>query len=164
MAKKASKKTAANTAVAEMELSLNDEVVEEVKMAQKATEDFTMNHHKRDETSELLDTKVFGETGVMDDKNHPQALGKCEIWTDQPRFYLKRLPASCFFNPWNYQKGSKNDIRYIDVYNRKPKWVEVTAQIFQLYERFILGEEDEGKVIHNNLLLSQAERLYINSL
>lgn len=162
----AKKKT--NVAVLEeMKHSPNDEVVEEYKVTKKnniRNEDFDMRRQEPADNAELLETKCFGEAGVMEDPNHITCLGKVEIWTNKPRFYLKRLPASCFFNPWNYDKGKQNDIKYIDTYGRKPKWVEVDAQVFQLYERFILGEEDEGKTIHNNLLLSQAERLYISSL
>lgn len=133
------------------------------KVQTKVLSDFTVVHESQ-ESSELLETKCFGAKGVTDDVNHQETLAKLEVWTDQPRFFLKRLVAGCFFNPWDYQQGGKDDIRYLDVYGRKAKWIEVTPQIFQLYERFILGEDHDGKMIHNNLLLIQAEQLYKNSL
>lgn len=137
---------------------------EQIDVAVKKVVSPTFKVMNPDRTStELLETRAFSQYGVTNDVNHTETLAKLEIWTDQPRFYIKRLPAGCFFNPWDYKKGSKDDIRYQDVYGRKAKWVEVKPQVFQLYERFILGEDFEGKKIHNNLLLVQADQMYRNS-
>jgi hypothetical protein len=151
--------------VVETEPVITAEAVEQAVNSLKNTvgADFKVKKAVEDE-AELLQTRAFNAAGPTTSVEHPETLARIEIWTDKPRFFLKRLPAGCFFNPWDYQKGGKDDIRYSDVYGRKAKWVQVSAQIFQLYERFVLGEEDEGKLVHNNLLLVQADQLYKNSL
>lgn len=117
-----------------------------------------------DDTTELLEVKAFNKDGVTTDVNHISTLAKIEVWTDKPRFFLKRLVSNTFFDPWNYNKGKSNDVTYLDIYGRQAKWVEVSAQVFQLYERFVLGEEVDGRIIHNNLLFAQAEHVYKGSL
>lgn len=129
---------------------------------QRQPEDFVMSHHKENLKAKLLEEKGLNELGEIDPK-HQLALAKFEIWSDGPRFYLKRLPASCFFNPWGYNKGTKNDIRYIDIYGKKPYWVQVTKRLYDLYLQFLVGEENESGVKeHNTRILSQIERMFIN--
>lgn len=134
------------------------------KKVAREPEDFVMNRQKAAVQPKLLESRALNESGEIDPKN-PLALAKMDLWSNGAKFFLKRLPAGCFFNPWNYNKGTKNDIKYFDKYGRKAEWVEVPKHLYDLYLRFLVGEKGEdGRPVHNSRCLSQVERTYISDI
>lgn len=68
-------------------------------------------------------------------------------------FFIKRTLADRFFNPFDYDQNSRNDIRY-KTESQSPKWVKVTKLAYDKYMEFL----ETG----SRVALAKAEREYLD--